>query len=82
MKGVAQRRATIVDVAKQANVSKSTVARVLEGKINVSDDARARVLKAVAALGYERNRLAVGMRFWAYRIAGDSYSRYNQPFLG
>lgn len=62
MKGVAQRRATIVDVAKQANVSKSTVARVLEGKINVSDGARARVLKAVAALGYERNRLAVGMR--------------------
>lgn len=62
MKRVVQRRATIVDVAKHANVSKSTVARVLEGKINVSDDARARVLKAVSTLGYERNRLAVGMR--------------------
>ncbi|WP_250870263.1 LacI family DNA-binding transcriptional regulator [Hafnia paralvei] len=62
MKGITQHRATIVDVAKHANVSKSTVARVLEGKINVSDEARARVLKAVAVLGYERNQLAVGMR--------------------
>lgn len=57
-----QRRATIVDVAKYAGVSKSTVARVLEGKIIVSDDAKKRVEKAIAVLGYERNRLAVGMR--------------------
>ncbi|MBV8043083.1 LacI family DNA-binding transcriptional regulator [Pluralibacter sp.] len=62
MKGKEQRRATIVDVAKYAGVSKSTVARVLEGKITVSEEASARVLKAIATLGYERNRLAMGMR--------------------
>lgn len=62
MKAKMQRRATIVDVAKYAGVSKSTVARVLEGKITVSEDTKKRVEKAIATLGYERNRLAVGMR--------------------
>lgn len=62
MKEKTNRRATIVDVAHHAGVSKSTASRVLEGKTNVSDEARERVSKAAAALGYERNRLAVGMR--------------------
>lgn len=56
------RRATIIDVALQAGVSKSTAARVLEGATNVSEESRARVLKAAAIMGYERNRLAGGMR--------------------
>src|SRR5690606_10271967 len=56
------RRPTIIDVARRAGVSKSTVARVLGGSSNISDDARERVMKAVKATGYERNHLAVGMR--------------------
>lgn len=56
------RRPTIIDVARRAGVSKSTVARVLAGSSNISDDARERVMKAVKATGYERNHLAVGMR--------------------
>jgi len=56
------RRPTIIDVAEQAGVSKSTVARALTGSANISDETRALVLKAVRTTGYERNHLAVGMR--------------------
>lgn len=56
------RRPTIIDVAKLAGVSKSTVARALSDSLEVNEETRARVRKAAAATGYERNHLAVGMR--------------------
>jgi LacI family transcriptional regulator len=56
------KRATIIDVAQSAGVSKSTVTRVLEGKSYVSESARARVLNAIKEMGYERNSLAASMR--------------------
>lgn len=62
MKKDGSHRPTIIDVAKRAGVSKSTVARVLAGARNISDKARAQVLDAVAAIRYEPNRLAIGMR--------------------
>jgi LacI family transcriptional regulator len=57
-----ERRPTIIDVAKLADVSKSTAARALSGATDISEDTRARVVKAARAAGYERNHLAVGMR--------------------
>lgn len=56
------RRPTIIDVAERAGVSKSTAARALTGSSNITDETRDRVVKAAAAVGYERNHLAVGMR--------------------
>lgn len=56
------KRATIIDVAQRAGVSKSTVTRVLEGTSYVSESARARVQKAIEEMGYERNSLAASMR--------------------
>lgn len=56
------KRATIVDVAQHAGVSKSTVTRVLEGTSYVSESARTRVQKAIEEMGYERNSLAASMR--------------------
>ena len=56
------KRPTIIDVAERAGVSKSTVARALTGSSNINDETRERVVKAAAAVGYERNHLAVGMR--------------------
>ncbi|MBN9215142.1 MAG: transcriptional regulator [Microbacterium sp. SCN 70-200] len=46
------RRATISDVAREANVSPSTASVVFSGKTPVSDATRERVLAAAAALGY------------------------------
>ena len=58
----AGRPLTIVDVARLAGVSKSTVARALAGDQDISEATREAVLKVARAAGYERNRLAVGMR--------------------
>ena len=54
---------TIVDVARAAGVSKSTVSRVLDERLPRAQNATAeRVRKAAAELGYVRDPLASGLR--------------------
>ena len=54
---------TIVDVARVAGVSKSTVSRVLDERLPRSQNATAeRVRKVAAELGYVRDPLASGLR--------------------
>lgn len=50
--GRASGRPTIADVAREAGVSAITVSRALRDRERVSDDLRARIEAAVAALGY------------------------------
>ncbi|MCG8540479.1 MAG: LacI family transcriptional regulator [Clostridia bacterium] len=50
--------ANINDVAKKAGVSKSTVSNVFNGKKNVSDEIRQKVLKIADDIGYYPNKLA------------------------
>ncbi|MEH6943102.1 LacI family DNA-binding transcriptional regulator [Bacillus sp. JJ722] len=52
---------TIYDIAKIANVSKSTVSRVLNNQGNTSEIARQRVLKAIEELNYQPSKLARGL---------------------
>lgn len=59
---------TIIDVAKKANVSKSTVSRVLAMDGNVSESAREAVEKAVAELHYVKNDVASSLRTRQSRI--------------
>lgn len=49
---------TIYDIARLANVSKSTVSRVLNNQSNISEGAKQRVLKAIKDLNYQPNKLA------------------------
>ncbi|PGZ93040.1 LacI family DNA-binding transcriptional regulator [Bacillus sp. AFS029533] len=49
---------TIYDIARVANVSKSTVSRVLNNKDNISEESRNRVMKAIEELNYQPNKLA------------------------
>jgi len=49
---------TIYDIARVANVSKSTVSRVLNNQTNISKDAKDRVLKAIAELNYQPSKIA------------------------
>lgn len=49
---------TIIDVAKKANVSKSTVSRVISGNGYVSQESRKKVLEAMEALSYSPNLIA------------------------
>jgi LacI family transcriptional regulator len=53
---------TIIDVARTAGVSKSTVSNVLQGKGTVDPDIRVRVSKAIEEIGYQPNAGARSMR--------------------
>jgi DNA-binding LacI/PurR family transcriptional regulator len=55
-------KSNIIDVAKLAGVSISTVSRVLNNNYPVSEDARKRVLDATAALKYTPNFIASIMK--------------------
>ncbi|MCC0022859.1 MAG: LacI family DNA-binding transcriptional regulator [Hyphomicrobiaceae bacterium] len=74
------KRPTIIDVAKEAGVSKSTAARALNGAENVTDAARQTVLKAAETVGYERNHLAVGMRSGRSGLIGLVIPDISHPF--
>jgi DNA-binding LacI/PurR family transcriptional regulator len=52
---------TIYDIANAANVSKSTVSRVLNNHKNISEDAKSRVLKAIEELNYQPSKIARGL---------------------
>ena len=53
---------TVKEIAKICNVSPSTVSNILNGKPNVSDATRKRVLEVVKETGYQPNYYASNMR--------------------
>jgi DNA-binding LacI/PurR family transcriptional regulator len=50
-----KKKATIRDVARSANVSVATVSRILNGKPDVAEETRQKVLGVIGDLGYARN---------------------------
>lgn len=54
-------RATIYEVAKEANVSLATVSRVLNGHANVLEETKELVEKAIKKLGYVPSNIARGL---------------------
>lgn len=75
------RAATVRTVAERAGVAVSSVSRVLSGHPDVSEAMRARVLEAVAALGYEPDLLARGLRQGVTRTIGFVVSDIGNPLL-
>lgn len=75
------RPARMRDVAKLAGVSIMTVSRVLNGTVKVSDDARARVLKAVATLSYLPNEVARSLRMSSTHQIGVIVPNLDDPFF-
>jgi LacI family transcriptional regulator len=71
----------IADVAERAGVSTATVSRVLSGKQHVSAAMRARVLSAVAELGYRPSRVARSLRAQRANIIGLIVSDIQNPFF-
>ncbi len=57
-----KQRPTIIDVARQSGVSKSTVSRVLQGDALVSKQSQTAVQQAIKHLGYEHNAVASSLR--------------------
>lgn len=57
-----KKRARLVDVAKAANVSISTVSEALSGKNRIPDETRQRIAKIAAELGYSPNPLGKALQ--------------------
>jgi LacI family transcriptional regulator len=78
-------RPTIRDVARRAGVSVGTVSNVLNRRIPVSDQRRAAVDEAIAALGFVPNRNAQSLRGRSWRVVGlvvhDTKSAYFAAML-
>jgi LacI family transcriptional regulator len=62
------RRVTIIDVARHANVSTTTVSKVLRNAYGASPAMRAKVREAMEELGYRPYAAARGMRGQTYTI--------------
>jgi LacI family transcriptional regulator len=73
-------RATIVDVARHAGVSKSTVSLVLSGSPLVAEPTRERVTRAMGALGYIYHRGAATLRGAQSSILGMVVNDLSNPF--
>ncbi len=74
-------RVTIVDVARRAGVSKSTVSLVLAGSALVAEPTRERVNRAMRALGYVYHRGAASLRAASSDFVGMVISDLTNPFF-
>ena len=72
---------TMQDVADYAEVSKTTVSRVMNNDPTVAPDLRARVLKAIKHLGYQPNRAARRLRASSSDVIGLMISDLQNPFF-
>lgn len=59
---------TVKEIAQMCNVSASTVSNILNGKPNVGEDTRRRVLEVVEQTGYQPNYFAQSMRKQSNRM--------------
>lgn len=72
---------TIIDVAREAGVSKSAAARVLAQKGSASEKTRTKVLEAADRLGYRPNQLARAMKSGTTNIIGIVVPDVAIPFF-
>jgi LacI family transcriptional regulator len=75
------RRPTIVDVARHAGVSKSTVSLVLQNSPLVRPATRAGVERSMSALGYVYNRAAANLRGAGAGLVGLVINDLRNPFF-
>jgi LacI family transcriptional regulator len=72
---------TLMDVARAAGVSPSTVSRILSGTANVTQETRQRVMVEIKRLNYQPNVLAQGLKLGQSRTIGVLTQEVNSPFF-
>ncbi len=80
MSDTGQKRTTIQDIANEAQVSISTVSRVLNGNVVVREDKRKAVLSAVKRLEYRPNIFAQGLASGQSMTIGVLTQQISSPF--
>jgi LacI family transcriptional regulator len=71
---------TIIDVAREAGVSKSTISRILNGSPNVLPETEARVFAAMERLGYQANQAARSLRTRRSQLVGVVVPSLNEVY--
>lgn len=83
--GTARRRATLLDVAARSGVSAGTVSKVLNGRGQLREETRKRVLQAAQDLDFRIGPSAAGRRvqrsFAVGLLTTDSIGRFSIPVL-
>ena len=74
-------KVTIIDIARHAGVSKSTVSLVLQGSERVKQETRDRVRASIDALGYVYNRGAANLRQARSTVVGMVINDLTNPFF-
>jgi len=80
-KSASRRSTTMVDIARAAGVSKSTVSLVLRGSALVRPATRSAVEEAMQRLGYVYNRGAASLRAASSDLVGMVISDLTNPFF-
>lgn len=75
-----RRTVTILDIARLAGVSKSTVSRALTGAPNISEEARVRIEDVIRSTGYRGNDLARSLRSGRSGMVGLVIPDISNPF--
>ena len=75
-----RKNVTINDIARQANVSKSTVSRVLNDSTPVNEDKREAVLEAMKAMNFEPNIFARSLAGGQTKTIGILTQNIGSPF--
>lgn len=79
---IATKKVTIQDIAREANVSISTVSRALNDGATVTRGKREAVFKAVDKLGYQPNVFAQGLASGQSKTIGVLTPYISSPFYG
>jgi LacI family transcriptional regulator len=80
-RSITTRSITITDIARAADVSKSTVSLVLQGSPLIKAETAARVREMAAALGYVYNRRAADLRRKSSNMIGMVINDLTNPFF-
>jgi LacI family transcriptional regulator, kdg operon repressor len=79
--GMAARRATISDVAREAGTGKTSISRYLNGELSVlSPELRARIEAAIERLDYRPNQMARGLKGGRNRLIGLLLADLANPY--
>ena len=75
---------TLKDIANQSGVSIATVSNILNGKSNVSEETKNRVLELINSTGYRPNYMARGLRASKTKTVGiiiEEISAFSAPHI-
>ena len=71
---------TIVDIAKQANVSPATVSRIINNTAKVSSEKREKILALIEEYNFKPNRIAKSLQSSKSNIVGFIVPHINSPY--